>query len=93
MSTASCSDLASNTINYAYLMNAKVVPSIILMGWVISKIVAEMDPIVMRHFKKLRKATIRCAKAYAGGAVLGNICKKFCNFYHFNATSPAIEGY
>ena len=35
-------------------MHVKVVPTIVIMGRVISKIAPEIDPIVLRHFKKLR---------------------------------------
>lgn len=90
---SSCADIASNTINYGYLMHTKVVPSIVLMGRIMNKIAPEIDPIVLRHFRKLRTSTIRCAKAFSAGGNIGNPCKKYCNFFNLNATSPVMEGF
>ncbi len=95
MNGSTCSTLAENTIAFSYILNIKVVPTLIRLSDLLSKLLNSSHAIKIRIYKytEIRRDVMRCAKAFEAGGSLDKICKKYCKNYNFNANSPVLEGY
>lgn len=94
MSEGSCNEIATNTIEYSFFLNVKLVQylqdySLVLAAFALS----DADkPIKLRNYNNIKRVVRSCARAVEKGKDLKN-CHKYCGHFKFNSNSPIIEGY
>ena len=94
ISESTCSELATNTIEYSFYLNIKLAQylqdySIVLNAFALSSI---DRPVQLKSYLKIKKVVRACARAIEKGTNFKH-CKKYCAHFKFNANSPVIEGY
>ena len=94
VSEGTCSELATNTIEYSFFLNVKLANylqdySIVLSAFALS----DADkPIKLKNYQKIKRVVRACARAVEKGKDFKH-CNKYCAHFKFNANSPVIEGY
>jgi hypothetical protein len=94
ISESTCSELATNTIEYSFFLNVKLAQylqdySVVLAAFALS----DADkPIQLKNFMKIKRVVRSCARAVEKGKDFKH-CNKYCSHFKFNANSPVIEGY
>ena len=94
VSESTCSEIATNTIEYSYFLNMKLAQylqdySVVLAAFSLS---GSDKPIQLKSFLKIKRVVRACAKAIEKGSDFKH-CNKYCAHFKFNANSPVIEGY
>ena len=95
ISLASCGDIARNTINYSYFMNAELAKNMIELSKMLVhfSLTGGEKPVKIKHFNQIRKVVKQCANVFKLNGTNYKPCKKYCEHYKFNANSPVVEGY
>lgn len=94
LSESTCSEIATNTIEYAFFLNVKLAQylqdySVVLAAFALS----DADkPIQLKGYNKVKRVVRACARAVEKGKDFKH-CNKYCGHFKFNANSPVIEGY
>ena len=91
---STCQDIATNTIEYSYYLNAKFATYLQNYSEVLSVFPdpPNNSPVKIKGFGRIKKVVSACAKAVQQNSGFEN-CKNYCSHFKFNANSPVIEGY
>lgn len=94
ISDSTCQDLATNTIEYSFYLNVKLVQYLMDLSEILANFgSSEADkPVVIKFFESIKRSVRACARAVESGSNF-RACRPYCRHYKFNANSPVIEGY